>query len=218
MDAAPRVVVADDDALARRVITGTLRDAGFNVVAEAFDGVEAVAATEFHQPDLVLLDILMPGLDGIEAAHRIAERAPETVIVMLTGGRDETAALRGLRAGAVGYLSKDVDLDALPRALMSALEGEAAISRRMAMRLVEDLRHNGASHMRPVRSPLTAREWEVLDMVCDGRSNDEIADEFVLSAETIKTHVKSVMRKLGVHSRQELAEVGTGMVRRNPLS
>src|SRR5215211_4962125 len=110
MDSTPRVVVADDDALARRVISATLREAGIHVVAEAVDGLEAVEAVVFHEPDLVVLDVAMPGLDGIEAAHRIAERAPDTVIVMLTGGPDETAALRGLRAGAAGYLTKDVDL------------------------------------------------------------------------------------------------------------
>ncbi len=211
MDSPPRVVVADDDTLARRVITGTLRAAGMHVVAEAHTGLEAVAAVEFHRPDLALLDVLMPELDGIEAAHRIAERAPETVIVMLTGARDEGAALRGLRAGAAGHLSKDLDLDALPRALLAALEGEAAISRTMAMRLVEDLRRGVAGGMRPVRSPLTAREWEVLDLICQGRSNDEIADEFVVSEETVKTHVKSVMRKLGVHSRHEVVAIAATM-------
>jgi DNA-binding NarL/FixJ family response regulator len=211
MDLAPRVVVADDDGLARRVIVGTLRDAGIEVVAEATDGREAVEATELHRPDLVVLDLLMPELDGIEAARWIAERVPETVIVMLTGRRDEATALRSLRAGAVGYLSKEVELDALPRALRSALAGEAAISRTLAMRVVEELRRAGTTGMRPVRSPLTAREWEVLDLICEGRGNDEIANEFVVSIETVKTHVKSVLRKLGVHSRHEAAAVAATM-------
>ena len=193
------------------MITSTLRDAGFEVVAEATDGREAVEAVELRRPDLVLLDVLMPRVDGIDAALRIAASAPETVIVMLTGARDESTALRGLRAGAVGHLSKDIELEALPRALRSALDGEAAISRTMAMRLVELLRHSGSTGMRPVRSPLTAREWEVLDLVCAGRSNDEIADEFVLSLETVKSHIKSVLRKLGVHSRQEAAAVAATM-------
>ena len=83
----------------------------------------------------------------------------------------------------------------------------------MAMRLVELLRHSGTGGMRPVRSPLTAREWEVLDLVCEGRSNDEIADEFVLSLETVKSHIKSVLRKLGVHSRQEAAVVAASDAR-----
>ncbi|HEX6023159.1 MAG TPA: response regulator transcription factor [Solirubrobacter sp.] len=202
----PRVVVADDDALARRVITGTLREAGICVVAEATCGVEAVETVRSHLPDLVLLDILMPGLDGIDAAHRISQISPETRIVLLTGSKDEEAALRGLRAGAVGYLNKDVELDAIPRALRATLAGEAAISRTMAMRLVEGLRH-GSGRVRPVRSTLTAREWEVLDLICEGRSNDEIAREFVVSCETVKTHVKNVMRKLDVHSRQDAIAV-----------
>jgi DNA-binding NarL/FixJ family response regulator len=205
----PRIVVADDDTLAWRVITGTLRDAGLDVVGEAINGRQAVEVVAFHRPDLVLLDILMPEMDGVDAASRIAASAPETVIVLLTGSHDDDVALRGLRAGAVGYLSKDVDLDVLPRALLAALQGEPAISRTLAMRLVEDLRRDGGTHIRPVRSALTAREWEVLDLICDGLSNDEIAREFVVSCETVKTHVKSVMRKLDVHSRQEAIEVAT---------
>ena len=161
-------------------------------------------AAELHQPDLVVLDLLTPELDGVEAARRIAERAPKTVIVMLTGRRDEEAALRGLRAGAVGCLSKDAELEALPRALFAALKGEAVISRRLAMRLVEHLRLAGTSGIRPVRSPLTSREWEVLDLLCEGRSNDEIADEFVLSAETrqVARHERSAQ------ARRPLAPIG----------
>jgi two-component system, NarL family, response regulator LiaR len=209
----PRIVVADDDTLARRVITGTLREAGLNVVGEAINGREAVAVVQFHRPDLVLLDVLMPELDGIDAAKRIAACAPDTVIVLLTGSQDDDVALRGLRAGAVGYLNKDVDLDVLPRALLAALQGEPAISRTLAMRLVEDLRRDDGTHVRPVRSSLTAREWEVLDLICEGLSNDEIAREFVVSCETVRTHVKSVMRKLDVHSRQDAIEVAATLRR-----
>jgi two-component system, NarL family, response regulator LiaR len=201
----PRVVVVDDDALARRLIVGALRAAGVNVVGEAVDGLEALAIADFHRPDLVVMDMLLPKLDGIAATRQITERLPDTVVILLTGAADEETALRGLRAGAAGYLRKDVELEAIPRAVLAALDGQAAIPRALAMRLVQDLRAEGAAHTRPVRSPLTAREWEVLDLVCDGKTDEEIAREFVLSAETIRTHVKHVYRKLGVHSREEAA-------------
>jgi DNA-binding NarL/FixJ family response regulator len=201
----PRAVVADDDAFARRVTTSVLEGAGIPVIAEAANGADTIAAVEFHRPDLVVMDVFMPEPDGIAATQHITERWPDTVVILLTGGNNQDVALRGLRAGAAGHLSKDVALEALPRAVLAALDGEAAISRTLAMRLVEDLRrgHEDGAHIRPIRSSLTAREWEVLDLICDGKSNDEIAAEFVVSTETIRTHVKHVLRKLDVHSRQQ---------------
>jgi DNA-binding NarL/FixJ family response regulator len=203
----PRAVVADDDALARRVIIAALRGARINVVAEAANGADAVTVVELHRPDVVVMDVLMPELDGIAATQRIIERWPDTVVVLLTGRNDDDGALRGLRAGAAGYLCKDVELEALPRTILAVLDGEAAISRTLAMRLVEDLRGGGEdrARTRPIRSSLTAREWEVLDLICEGRTNDEIAADFVVSAETVRSHVKHVLRKLGVHSREDAA-------------
>ena len=110
-----------------------------------------------------------------------------------------------LRAGASGFLCKSVGVDALPRALRCAKDGEAVVSRQLTMRLIEGLRRvrvDGAG-MRPIRSPLTPREWEVLDLLCQERSTDDIADALVLSVETVRSHIKSVLRKLGVRSRQD---------------
>jgi len=128
--------------------------------------------------------------------------------VLLTGADDDELALRGLRAGAVGFLSKDMQLSALPRALRSTIDGEAAISRRVAMRLVERFRTTAAAGMglRPVRSALTDREWEVLDLLSGGATTDDIARLLVLSTETVRSHLKNLYRKLQVGSREQAVE------------
>jgi NarL family two-component system response regulator LiaR len=203
-----RAVVADDDPFARRMIKAALQSGGIAVVAEAADGREAVALSLRHRPDVVLMDVVMPGMDGIEATQQILAERPGQVIVMLTGA-DQDAWLLGLRAGAVGFLSKDVDVRALPRAVEGAVRGEAAISRAMGMQLIRQLRHHPAGYagLRPVRSRLSAREWEVLDLLCVPRTTDEIARTLVLSPETVRSHVKSILRKLQVSSRAEAVEV-----------
>jgi DNA-binding NarL/FixJ family response regulator len=200
-----RAVVADDDALARRTIVEVLRRAGVIVVAEAVDGTEAVELVRYHEPDLVVMDIVMPGLDGIAATRRITQERPDQVVILLTSAGDDDLAVLGLRSGATGYLSKDVDLEALPRAIAGALQGEAAISRTMTATLIKQFRRvpMPGDGLRPVHSPLTTREWEVLDLMCDGLTTDEIAASFVVSPETVRSHVKRIRRKLGVSSRRE---------------
>lgn len=201
-----RVIVADDDPLARRMIRSALQDAGFVVVAEARNGREAVELTQYYGPDAVLMDVVMPELDGISATRRIIGERPDQLVILLTGA-DEEIGLAGLQAGASGYLNKDVDIEALPRALRGAAAGEAAISRTMGARLIQQLRRTparpAATGLRPVRSALTAREWEVLDLLCDGHRTDAMADELFLSTETVRSHVKSIYRKLGVNSREQ---------------
>lgn len=224
MDGVPsvRAIVADDDPLVRRLIRDTLQTDGVTVVADACNGREAVELALFYRPDVVVMDFLMPGLDGIEATRGIYERDPEIRIVLLTGAADDEIGVRALRAGAVGYLSKDLELGVLPRALRAALAGQAAISRRLAMRIVKHLRDAPAPGvgLRPVRSSLTDREWEVLDLLCTGSSTDDIARALVLSAETVRSHLKNLYRKLEVSSRDEaiaagfrLRDVGTVSVR-----
>ncbi|HET9738752.1 MAG TPA: response regulator transcription factor [Solirubrobacteraceae bacterium] len=201
-----RVIVADDDPLARRMIRSSLQDAGFVVVAEARNGREAVELTQYYSPDAVLMDVVMPELDGISATRQILAERPDQLVILLTGA-DEEIGLAGLQAGASGYLNKDVDIEALPRALKGAAAGEAAISRTMGTLLIQQLRRAPArpttNGLRPVRSSLTAREWEVLDLLCDGHSTDQMANELFLSTETVRSHVKSIYRKLGVNSREQ---------------
>jgi DNA-binding NarL/FixJ family response regulator len=200
-----RVIVADDDPFARRMIKESLQRAGIVVVAEAHNGQQAVELALFYRPDVVLMDVVMPELDGVSATRRIVKDVPDQLIVMLTSSDEDEMGFVGLRAGAVGYLSKDVDVDKLPQALAGAREGEAAISRRLSMQLIEQLRRvpEPTTGMRPVKSPLTAREWEVVDLLYEGRTTDEIADILVLSTETVRSHIKNLMRKLGANTREQ---------------
>ena len=204
MDAV-RAIIADDDPLARRMLKEGLQRAGMVVIAEAHDGRQAVELVLHYKPDVVLMDMVMPGLDGLAATRKIMKESPGQVIVILTSGDDDDIGLASLRSGASGFLSKDVDVDVLPRALRSALEGEAAISRRLSMRLVEQLRHMpaGGRGLRPVKSPLTPREWEVVDLLEQHMTTDQMADTLVLSTETVRTHVKNILRKLGAGTRDE---------------
>jgi DNA-binding NarL/FixJ family response regulator len=188
------IVTVDADPLARRLIRSVLEQAGMSVLAEAGSGAEAVPLVLRHAPDVVLLD----RADAVRAIH------PHAPVVVLACEEDEDAALRALTAGAAGYLSKDLELDALPRTLAAVAAGEAAVSRRLTGQLVERLREQ--PQLRPIKGPLTAREWEIVSLLAPDRSTGDIADTLVISAETVRTHVKSIMRKLGVHSRHEAPE------------
>jgi two-component system, NarL family, response regulator LiaR len=215
IDGRLRAIIADDDPFARRVIKDVLERAGVIVLAEARDGREAVELTLRYRPDVVVMDVVMPGLDGITATRQIRHQLPEQLVIVLTGAGADDAdfGLLALRAGAGGFLSKEVEIEALPRALEGLHQGQAAISRTMTLALVKRLRElpNGSSGMRPVKSPLTAREWEVIDLLKETKSTDQIADELVLSPETVRSHVKNILRKLKVRSRQEAVSVADEM-------
>ncbi len=203
-----RLIVADPDPLARRVIRDALGAAeGMVVVAEAKDGIELAELATHYKPELVLTEIAMPTMDGIEACRRILAKAPKVRVVMFTVNQDRDVELRALRAGASGVLSKDTSIESLVRAVRGVISGEAAISRRLTMDLIEIIRHTSesGSGLRPVKSVLTSREWEVLDLICAGASTREIAESLFLSEDTVYSHSKSILRKLGVHSRGEAA-------------
>jgi two-component system, NarL family, response regulator LiaR len=200
-----RVIVAEDDPFARRMIRDALQRAGITVVGEADNGREAVDLVLRHRPDAVLMDIVMPELDGLAATRHIVSAIPGQVIILVSRGDDEATGLASLRAGAVGFLTKDLDVDALPRAIEGALKGEAAISRRLSMRLIERLRGvtSRAGSLRGTRSPLTTRESEVIDLLAEGLTTDQIARSLHLSTETVRSHVKHILRKLDARSRAE---------------
>jgi DNA-binding NarL/FixJ family response regulator len=204
-----RAIVADDDALARRLVRDVLQEDGIVVIAEAPGGREAIELSLHYEPDVVLMDVVMPGIDGVAATREIVRRAPGVRVVMLTCSDDPAVALMALRAGACGFLSKSLDLAALPRTLRGVAAGEAAVSRQLTSYLIDVVRRvrDDGAGLRPIRSRLSPREWEVLDALCQGMSTDAIAAALVLSPETIRSHAKSIMRKLGVRSRTEAVEV-----------
>lgn len=211
LDERLRAVVADDDPFARRVIKDALTKSGALVVAEARTGREAVEFALYYRPDVVIMDVVMPGLDGILATRQILKAVPGQLVIVLTGADEEDGelGLLALHAGAVGFLSKDIDISALPRTINGVRIGEIAISRKLTMRVIEQMRgaSRGSSGMRPVKSPLTGREWEVVELLKATRSTNEIADELVLSTETVRSHVKNIMRKLNVSTRAEAVTV-----------
>jgi len=204
-----KVLIADDHAVVRDGLQALLaRVEDFQVVGIAGSGRDVIEQAQRTHPDVVVMDYMMPEMDGIEATRRLYEQAPDVRVVMLTGAGDESLGLRGLRAGAAGFLSKDMELGSLPRALRGALEGEAAISRRLAMQLVQHYRSapNAGMGLRPVRSELTDREWEVLDLLSGGASTEDIARLLVLSTETVRSHLKNLYRKLEVRTREDAIE------------
>jgi DNA-binding NarL/FixJ family response regulator len=210
-----RVIVAHADPAMRRAVRDVLADAtDFVVVADAGDGVTAVELALFYRPEIVLLDVTMPRRDGITAAGQIVAAAPLVNVVMLCGRDDPDIAVAALRVGACGFFSEVVDLRALAPALRAVAAGGAAVSASLAMHLIELVRETAAPGvgMRPVKSALTNREWEVLDMICAGMSTREIADALFLTDDTVYGHVKNLLRKLGVKSRSE-AVSAAGMLR-----
>jgi two-component system, NarL family, response regulator LiaR len=205
-----RLLIVDDDPLVRGALRAALRDgSGIFVVGEAIDGAGAIARAAECQPDVVLLDGEIPGLDIALVTRQLHELNPDARVVVFSGDSDAEKGIRDLRAGAVGFLVKDVDNDALARSLHGVLRGEAAVSRSLALKIVQYLRTmpDAGRGMRPVWSPLTSREWEVLDLVCAGAGSEAIAAELHLSVETVRTHVKRVLAKLGAHSRAEAIEI-----------
>jgi DNA-binding NarL/FixJ family response regulator len=206
-----RVLVADDHPPTRAGVRLALeRGGGFEVCAEAPDAEGAIVAAREHRPDVCLLDINMPG-DGIKAAEVIAHELPDTAVVMLTVSRTDSDLFDALRAGASGYLLKDIDPARLPLALMGVLEGEAALPRRLVALLIEEFRERKRRRRIPLvgrRSvELTDREWEVLQLMREGCSTDEIAARLFISPVTVRTHVSAILRKLHVPTREAAVEL-----------
>ncbi|HVG87582.1 MAG: response regulator [Gaiellales bacterium] len=201
-----RVLLADDHLPIRVDIRETLELSGrFEVCAEAGDGAAAVREAVATRPDLCLLDIRMPG-NGLAAAWEITSRLPSARVVMLTVSRNDNDLFAALRAGASGYLLKDVDIDRLLEALDGVLLGEPAISKELVARLVSEFRDRSARRRSvlapaPVDEPLTSREWQVLDLLRLDRTTGQIAAELVLSQATVRSHVAAILRKLRVPDR-----------------
>ena len=205
MSGAIRVLVVDDQALVREGLTTLLEAApGITPVAAAADGEEAVALASRHRPDVVLMDLRMPRLDGVEATRRIRDAQPDTEIVVLTTHADEDSILDALRAGARGYLTKDAGIAEIARAVQAAAAHQALLDPVVHSRLIEAA---GAAR-RPAPPPslpdeLTPREAEVLSLIARGLSNAEIATTLVVSEATVKTHINHVFAKIGARDRAQ---------------
>jgi len=198
-----RVVIADDHPIVReglRTYLGT-RD-GIEVVGEAADGEQAAARVARLHPDVVLLDLVMPVLDGVAALERILARDPDARVIVLTSFAAEDQMLPALRAGAAGYLLKDTDPAELERAVRAAAAGESLLSPVVAERLLREVRRSPSGD--PLAA-LTPREREVLGLLARGLSNRQIAAELVVAEKTVKTHVSNVLAKLSVADRTQAA-------------
>lgn len=198
------VIIADDHPPTRAAVHSALDSAGFRVLAEARDAETAVAAALAHKPQVALLDVRMPG-GGIEAAEAIAEKLPETAVVMLTVSGEDKDLFSALRVGASGYLIKGTASEELPAALRRVLAGEAVLPGSLITRLVDEFRRRERrrflSSADQRGSRLTQREWEVLELLAGGRTTAEIAEEVFIAKVTVRSHVSAILRKLRVQDR-----------------
>jgi len=198
-----RVVVADDHAPTRAGVRASLDAEGFEVVGEAATGKQAVELVSTLQPDVCLMDIHMPG-GGVAAADEISRTLPDCAVVMLTYSRDDDDLFDSLRAGARGYLLKDMDPDRLGPALHGVLAGEAALPRSLVSRVLEEFQGRSKRKLfvkaqRPTQ--LTSREWEIMELLRDGLSTEEVAARLFIAPGTVRVHVSSALKKLRVPDR-----------------
>jgi len=207
---AVRVVIVDRDALARRAMREEITASGeFVVAAEVGHDDDAIDLVRREDPDLVLIDIGYPHLEGIAVGRELRRQLPSTRMVFCSITDDEDTAVKALRAGAVGFVRKDLAIGPLSRALRGALVGEAAITRQLGMRLIDELYRQSepGPRLRPAGGELTGREWQVLDLLIDGAGTADIAETLGLAVETVRSHIKHVLRKLGVRTRHEAVEI-----------
>ena len=194
-----KIVLADDHALVRkgiRAVLGTL--AGVEIVAETADGREALDLIERHRPDIALIDITMPGLNGLEVAARAAKVSPETKILILSMHAGEAYVAQALRAGIAGYLLKDAAEDELPMAIKAVIRGGVYLSSGISRQVVERYVQAASADPDPLAG-LTSRQREILQLVAEGKSSKEIAAMLDLSVKTVESHRGQIMERLGIH-------------------
>lgn len=201
----PAIVLVEDEPVTRTTLRGLLEGAGFEVTAEAGDAETAIEVSVRERPRLCLVDLNIPG-GGIRVVREVSQRVPEALVVVLTASPDHRDLLDAIRAGASGYLLKSMNPNRIGHALRGELAGEAAIPRFLVAELVRDLQTLGRHRViagRHGRAELTSREWEILELMCDGLSGPSIAKRLKLSPVTVRRHTAETVRKLGVRDREE---------------
>jgi NarL family two-component system response regulator LiaR len=211
------ILIADDHQMVRHGLRAFLEaQPGFRVVAEAANGVQAVQLAVEHAPDVALLDLNMPEMDGIEATRRIRQASPHTQVVVVTSHHADEYVFPALRAGAISYLLKDIPMDELAQAIRRAARGEATLNPLVAARVLKELRGPRSNTPNPF-TELTDREMDILRLLADGLSNIEIANRLVISENTVKGHVSNLLGKLHLTDRTQAAVYAwrEGVVRRD---
>jgi len=199
------IILVDDHEVVRngvRAYLETLHD--FDVVGEAASGEEAIGLVSDLIPDVVLMDLIMPGLDGVETIRRIKKISPRTQVVVLTSYHEDMHIFPALKAGAISYMLKDMKMEKLADVLYRAVEGEVILHPRVAARVLQNIRGDDGEDAHLI-AELTDRELDVLKLVANGFSNNQIADKLVISEKTVKTHVSSILGKLHVEDRTQAA-------------
>jgi two-component system, NarL family, nitrate/nitrite response regulator NarL len=211
-----RILLIDDHTLFRSGVSALLqRQPDLEVVSEASDGVEGIKRAKQHAPDVILLDLNMPGLSGLETLQLLVEDLPDTAVVMLTVSEDADELTAAMRAGASGFLLKSIEADTLVAAIRKAAAGQPVITEHMTAKLVEQMRKPAAppSASSPARTSgetLTARERDIVRELARGASNKEIARTLDLAESTVKIHVRNILRKLNLSSRVQVAVYAVG--------
>ncbi len=210
------VLLVDDHEVVRKGVHAYLdAQPQFSVVGEAGLGAQAVQLAEELVPDVVLMDLVMPGMDGVEATRRVKDVSPRSQIVVLTSYHQDEHIFPALQAGAISYMLKDVKMEELARAVSRAARGEATLHPRVAKRVLEEM-HARDHNLNPF-TELTAREMEVLQLIANGLTNSKIAEQLVISLNTVKGHVSNILSKLHLADRTEAAVYAwrEGIVHRN---
>jgi two-component system response regulator DegU len=212
-----RLLLADDHTMLREGLRRSMEGEGFDVVGEASDGDEAVRMAEELRPDVVLMDVSMPVMDGIEATRLVREKLADTQVVMLTMHADEDLIVKAVRAGAAGYLVKDCTTDEVARTVRMAANGETSISSEFAESMLQQVQAEQAAEAAGGHdeSVISKREVEVLQLIAEGASTPEVAEQLYISVKTVKNHLASIYQKLDSRDRTQavVRAVRMGIIR-----
>lgn len=209
-----RLMLADDHRLLRESLRRSMADEGFEILGEAADGEEAVRLAGQLRPDVILMDVSMPEMDGVDATRKITSEHPDVRVIMLTMHNDGEVVDRALKAGATGYLVKDCTIEQIATAVRMAADGETAMSRDLALSMLSEVKRIDSKGPREEERIITKREEEVLQLIADGCSTPEVAARLYISQKTVKNHLASIYEKLDARDRTQavLQAVRMGIV------